>query len=41
MTPTITPNRVVHGDCIKLLRRLPTASVDFVLTDPPVPSPLP
>lgn len=35
MTPAITTNRVIHGDCIKLMRRLPTASVDFVLTDPP------
>lgn len=35
MTPSLTLNRIVHGDCIKLMRRLPTASVDFILTDPP------
>lgn len=28
-------NRIMHGDCIKLMRRLPTASVDLILTDPP------
>lgn len=32
---TITPNSVVHGDCLKLLPTLPAASVDFILTDPP------
>jgi len=26
---------VAHGDCIGLMRRLPSASVDFILTDPP------
>lgn len=36
MTPPLPfRDRVIHGDCIKLMRRLPTASVDFVLTDPP------
>ena len=36
MRPVTTPaNRVMHGDCIKLMRRLDTASVDFALTDPP------
>lgn len=24
-----------HGDCIKLMRRLPDESVDMILTDPP------
>ena len=28
-------NRVITGDCLKLLPLFPTASVDFVLTDPP------
>jgi DNA modification methylase len=28
-------NRVITGDCIKLLALLPAASVDMVLTDPP------
>lgn len=30
-----TPNRVMHGDCVRLMRRLDTASIDFILTDPP------
>lgn len=29
------PGRVIHGDCLQELRKLPDASVDFVLTDPP------
>ena len=28
-------NALVQGDCLDLLRHLPAASVDFVLTDPP------
>jgi adenine-specific DNA-methyltransferase len=28
-------NTIRHGDCIRLMRRLPEASVDMVLTDPP------
>lgn len=28
-------NTVVHGDCIEVMRRLRSRSVDFVLTDPP------
>jgi len=28
-------NRILHGDCIDLLRGLPDDSVDLVLTDPP------
>jgi DNA modification methylase len=28
-------NRVLHGDCVELMRDLPAESVDFVLTDPP------
>ena len=28
-------NTIRHGDCVKLMRRMETASVDFVLTDPP------
>jgi len=28
-------NRVLTGDCRSLLPRLPTSSVDFILTDPP------
>ena len=28
-------NRVLHGDCVDVMRDLPAESVDFVLTDPP------
>jgi adenine-specific DNA-methyltransferase len=28
-------NTVLHGDCIQVMRQLRSASVDFVLTDPP------
>ena len=28
-------NRILHGDCIEAMRRMPTQSVDFILTDPP------
>jgi adenine-specific DNA-methyltransferase len=28
-------NRIMQGDCIEVMRRLPDASVDFILTDPP------
>lgn len=28
-------NRVVHGDCIEVMRRMPAESVDFIVTDPP------
>ena len=28
-------NSILHADCIKALPRLPSASVDFILTDPP------
>ncbi len=28
-------NRILHGDCIQLMRQLPGRSVDFILTDPP------
>jgi site-specific DNA-methyltransferase (adenine-specific) len=28
-------NRVIHGDCVTVLRSLPSASVDLVVTDPP------
>ena len=28
-------NRIIHGDCTEVLKTIPTASVDFVLTDPP------
>lgn len=28
-------NSVVHGDCINVMRQMKSASVDFILTDPP------
>lgn len=28
-------NRVLHGDCIQVMRQLPAGSIDFILTDPP------
>lgn len=28
-------NRLLHGDCIDIMRQMPSNSVDFVLTDPP------
>jgi site-specific DNA-methyltransferase (adenine-specific) len=28
-------NRLDHGDCIEIMRRMPANSVDFILTDPP------
>jgi hypothetical protein len=31
----VTPNRILHGDCVEVMRLLPAESVDFILTDPP------
>jgi adenine-specific DNA-methyltransferase len=28
-------NTIIHGDCVDVLPTLPSASVDFILTDPP------
>ena len=28
-------NTIIHGDCVNVLPGLPSASVDFILTDPP------
>lgn len=28
-------NEVIHGDCIEVMQRMGSASVDFILTDPP------
>jgi site-specific DNA-methyltransferase (adenine-specific) len=28
-------NTVIHGDCVAVMRRMKSASVDFILTDPP------
>lgn len=28
-------NRILHGDCVQVMRSLPAESVDFIMTDPP------
>ena len=28
-------NRIIQGDCIEAMRRMPERSVNFILTDPP------
>ena len=28
-------NRIIHGDCIQVMRQMPAQGVDFILTDPP------
>ncbi|NYF91361.1 DNA methyltransferase [Tunturiibacter empetritectus] len=28
-------NQILHGNCIEVMRQMPTNSVDFILTDPP------
>lgn len=33
--PSLPINRVLHGDCIEVMRQLPARSIDFILTDPP------
>ncbi len=36
MSPLVSPrNTVIHGDCVQVMRRMASASVDFILTDPP------
>jgi DNA modification methylase len=32
---TLPVNQIVQGDCVQVLKTLPTASVDLVVTDPP------
>src|SRR5262249_5449908 len=27
--------RIIHGDCVRVMRRMESAPVDFILTDPP------
>lgn len=29
------PTRLIHGDCVKVMARLPENSVDAIVTDPP------
>lgn len=31
----VSPDSIANGDCIEVMRSLPWASVDFILTDPP------
>jgi adenine-specific DNA-methyltransferase len=31
----IPSGRIIHGDCIRHMRAMPSRSVDFILTDPP------
>ena len=35
--PGLTPyfNRVIRGDCIQVMRQMPSGSIDLVVTDPP------
>jgi DNA modification methylase len=35
MTAALIPNRILHGDCVQVMRGLPAESADFILTDPP------
>lgn len=30
-----TIGSIMHGDCIELMKKLPTGGIDFILTDPP------
>jgi DNA modification methylase len=32
---TTTRNTIIHGNCIQVMKGMPTGSVDFILTDPP------
>lgn len=34
-TAELVSNQVIHGDCTRVLQRLPSNSVDLVMTDPP------
>jgi len=31
----VEANKIYHGDCIKLMRKMPNRSVDLIVTDPP------
>ena len=28
-------NRIINGDCVQVMRTMPTASVNLIVTDPP------
>jgi DNA modification methylase len=34
-TQTTTRNTIINGNCIEVMKGMPTGSVDFILTDPP------
>jgi site-specific DNA-methyltransferase (adenine-specific) len=34
-TPQLALDTIAHGDCVEVMREMPAASVDFILTDPP------
>jgi len=31
----VSPNTLVHGDCLQVMKSIPDGSVDLVLADPP------
>ena len=31
----VSPNTLVHGDCLEVMKNIPSKSVDLVLCDPP------
>lgn len=31
----VLPNTLVHGDCLEVMKYIPSGSVDLVLCDPP------
>jgi site-specific DNA-methyltransferase (adenine-specific) len=35
MTPLPATNRILHGDCLELMRSMPSDSVDLIVTSPP------
>lgn len=35
MEITEIENKIIHGDCVEILKQLPDRSIDLVLTDPP------
>ena len=35
ISPAISRNTIMHGNCIDTMREMPAQSVDFILTDPP------
>jgi adenine-specific DNA-methyltransferase len=35
VTAPLGDGPVFHGDCVEIMRRMPSTSVDFILTDPP------